>query len=109
MEKHHLHLLRLHAPCLTFKLCAADRDSNDFEDHLLPSQRNYTGVLKMRGLPFAATPEDIVYWFNSAGLPIQAITSERCRHCTQTCVVHLYTMFAAMQSYLTKLVLIPIT
>ncbi|KAL3147949.1 hypothetical protein ABBQ38_014244 [Trebouxia sp. C0009 RCD-2024] len=56
-----------------------DSDSNDFEDHLLPSQRNYTGVLKMRGLPFAATPEDIVYWFNSAGLPIQAITSESVR------------------------------
>ena len=66
--------------CILFilLLCGADRDSNDFEDHLLPSQRNYTGVLKMRGLPFAATPEDIVYWFNSAGLPIQAITSERC-------------------------------
>ena len=31
----------------------------------------------MRGLPFAATPEDIVYWFNSAGLPIQPLTSER--------------------------------
>lgn len=33
----------------------------------------------MRGLPFAATPEDIVYWFNSAGLPIQAITSDSVR------------------------------
>ena len=80
-------------------LCAADRDSNDFEDHLLPSQRNYTGVLKMRGLPFAATPEDIVYWFNSSGLPIQAITSERCLHCSQAWVIHLHTMFAAVQSY----------
>ena len=82
----HLLLQHLNAPCSTFILCAADRDSNDFEDHLLPSQRNYTGVLKMRGLPFAATPEDIVYWFNSAGLPIQAITSERCPHCTRAWV-----------------------
>ena len=31
----------------------------------------------MRGLPFAATPDDIVYWFNSAGLPIQPLTAER--------------------------------
>ena len=51
--------------------------SSDYEDHLLPSQKVHTGVLKMRGLPFAATPEDIVYWFNSAGLPIQPLTSER--------------------------------
>lgn len=62
--------------CLTVMVLAAS-GSSDYEDHLLPSQKIHTGVLKMRGLPFAATPDDIVYWFNSAGLPIQPLTAER--------------------------------
>lgn len=55
----------------------AANGSSDYEDHLLPSQKVHTGVLKMRGLPFAATPEDIVYWFNSSGLPIAPLNADR--------------------------------
>ncbi len=56
---------------------SAANGSSDYEDHLLPSQKVHTGVLKMRGLPFAATPEDIVYWFNSSGLPIARLNADR--------------------------------
>ena len=55
----------------------AANGSSDYEDHLLPSQKVHTGVLKMRGLPFAATPDDIVYWFNSSGLPIEPLNANR--------------------------------
>jgi hypothetical protein len=62
----------------------AANGSSDYEDHLLPSQKVHTGVLKMRGLPFAATPDDIVYWFNSSGLPIEPL------HADRSAAIHLF-------------------
>ncbi len=74
---------------------SAANGSSDYEDHLLPSQKVHTGMLKMRGLPFAATPEDIVYWFNSSGLPIQPLIADR------SAATHLFVglsvRFAALQ------------
>ena len=29
-------------------------------------EKTHTGILKLRGLPFAAVPEDIVQWFRSS-------------------------------------------
>lgn len=38
----------------------------------------HTGVLKVRGLPFSATPEDLAAWFNGADLPLsQPVPAER--------------------------------
>ena len=36
-----------------------------------------TVLLKMRGLPYSAVPEDVVQWFNHAELGIQPLTTDK--------------------------------
>ena len=50
----------------------------DDRDRAGPGDPPATGVLRLRGLPFGVSPDDIAAWFNDAGVLQQPITVQEC-------------------------------
>ena len=48
----------------------------DGRDRPPPGSLPATGVLRLRGLPFSVSNEEIAAWFNSAGVLLQPLTAE---------------------------------
>ena len=50
---------------------------HDDRDRPPPGASPATGVLRLRGLPFSVSNEEVATWFNSAGVLQQPVTAEQ--------------------------------